>query len=353
MSEQPTDRFLGLHESEYRRLAALENVSAETVTEALRQIGHEAKVTACEYVRPSAYNGIFDIVLDGTLATLHVWFGDSLAGAEAELALRRRLVSCGLPLETIRLPVGDEPLHVGGQPACVLERAEGNEGPNYVPVNVTDAYAETAANMARLVAQVHVSALGLERLDYREPPWLASLATWKPELSVGRAGERGTAVLAALDAAKARFEAHCAATHLPVGVVHGCPGTWTVLVDDAGRITTMLDLDSAHRDHLVFDLAHLLTQWGQCAVSESESRFEPALVRRILDAYTQVRPLSHAEREALATAVPLRHAIDMLRVWNAVGNEKLVPFSWPEYLDGLHVELFEDAEWRDLVVGAA
>ena len=353
MSEQPTDRFLGLHESEYQRLAALENICADAVTEALRQIGHDAQVTTCEQVRTSRYNVDYDIVLDGAPATLHVWFGDRSAGAEAELALRRRLASCGLPIETPLLPVGDEPLNVAGRLARVFKRAEGNEGPNYTPVKVTDAYAETAANMARLVAQVHVSALGLERLDYREPPWLASLAAWKRELSVGRAGERGTAVLATLDAAKARFEAHCAATHLPVGVVHGCPGTWTVLVDDAGRITTMLEIDSAHRDHLVFDLAHLLTQWGQCAVSESESRFEPVLVRRILDAYTQVRPLSHAEREALATAVPLRHAIDMLRVWNAVGNEKLVPFSWSEYLDGLHVELFEDAEWRDLVVGAA
>ena len=193
MSEQqPTDRFLGWEESEYQRMAALKDVSADTVSEALRQIGHGAQVTNCEQVRMSRYNVDYDIVVDGAPATLHVWFGDSPAGAEAELALRRRLAFCGLPLETIRLPVGDEPLHVAGQPACLLERAEGNEGPNYTPVKVTDAYAETAANMARLVAQVHVSALGLEHLDYREPPWLTSLATWKPELSVGRAGERGT-----------------------------------------------------------------------------------------------------------------------------------------------------------------
>ena len=354
MSQQPTDRFLGIHDHEYERMAQLGDLSPESVTEGLRHIGHPAEVAACKQVRTSAYNSIYDIDLDGAPATLHVWFGHSPDGADAELTLRRRLASCGLPLETVLVPAGDARLTVAGQPAVVFERAKGKEGPNYTPVKVTDAYAETAADMARLVAKVHVGALGLEHLAYREASWLESLAAWKPELDIDRAGERGRAVLDALEAAKTRFEAHCDAARLPVGVVHGCPGTWTVLTDEAGRVTTMLDVDSAHRDRLVFDLAHLLTQWGRCAVSESESRFEPVLVRRILEAYTEVRPLSHAEREALATAAPLRGAIDMLRIWNAVGNERIVPFSWSEYLDGQarKVELFEDADWRDLVVGA-
>ena len=193
--------------------------------------------------------------------------------------------------------------------------------------------------------------MGLEELDYREPPWLSNLASWTTELDMAKADGRAMAVLDAIDSAARRFQVFCDGARLPVGVAHGCPGPWTVLVDDARQIVALLELDSAHRDHLVFDVAHLITQWGQVAVSETKSRFEPVLVERILKEYSAVRPLSVAEREALVTAVPLRHCIDLLRIWNAVGNEQLVPFSWSEYLDRMQVERFEDSEWRELVMG--
>ena len=349
MSE-PTDRFLGLDDSECEQMKSLENLSPATVSEALRRSGHPSHVSACKQARQSAYNFNYDIVLDGAPAALNVWFGAPSTGAAAELALRRRLASCGLPVQRVLVPAADEYLTVAGQPAAMLERIKGEAGPNYVPTKATDAYTETAAAMARLVAKIHVSAMGLEQLDYREPPWLTNLASWKTELDMSKADERGAAALKAIDAAATRFTAYCDGARLPVGVVHGCPGPWTVLVDDSRQIAALLDLDSAHRDHLVFDVAHLITQWGQCAVSETKSRFEPVLVRRILKEYSAVRPLSDAERIALATAVPLRHCIDWLRIWNAVGNARIVPFSWSEYLDGMQIELFEDAAWRDLVV---
>ncbi len=232
------------------------------------------------------------------------------------------------------------------------KRIEGEEGPNYSPTEASDAYVETAAAMARLVAMIHVSAMGLEELDYREPPWLTNLASWKTELDMAKADGRAASVLNAIDSAAVRFHAFCDSARLPVGVVHGGPGAWIVLVDDSRQVAALLEFDSAHRDHLVLDVAHLITQWGQCAVSETKSRFEPVLVKRILKEYSAVRPLSAAERTALATAVPLRHCIDLLRVWNAVGNEQIVPFSWSEYLDGMQVELFEDSEWRELVMAA-
>ena len=350
---QPSDRYLGLDDSEYEQMdSLLDGLRPETVTEALRRVGSSSQVTTCEQVRQSRYNFSYDVVLDGAPVALNVWYGASPAGAEAELALRRRLVSCGLPVQRALLPAGEERLTVGGQPAVVLERIEGEEGPNYSPTKASDAYIETAAAMARLVAKMHVAAMGLEELDYREPPWLTNLASWKTELDMAKADGRAVAVLDAIDAAARRFQVFCEGARLPVGVVHGCPGAWTILVDDARQIVALLELDSAHRDHLVFDVAHLITQWGHVAVSEMKSRFEPVLVRRILKEYSSVRPLSDAEREALVTAVPLRHCIDWLRIWNAVGNEQMVPFSWSEYLDGMQVELFEDTEWRELVMGA-
>ncbi|MYD98413.1 MAG: phosphotransferase [Gammaproteobacteria bacterium] len=348
---QASDRFLGLEDSEYEQMGSLDGLRPEMVTEALRRVGSSSQVTACEQARQSRYNFSYDIVLDGAPAALNVWCGASPAGAEAELALRRRLVSCGLPVQRALVPAADERLTVGGQPAVVLERIEGEEGPNYVPTKVSDTYVETAAAVARLVAKMQVSAMGLEELDYREPPWLSNLASWKTELDMAKADGRAMAALDAIDSAARRFQVFCDGARLPVGVAHGCPGPWTVLVDDARQIVALLELDSAHRDHLVFDVAHLITQWGQVAVSETKSRFEPVLVERILKEYSAVRPLSVAEREALVTAVPLRHCIDLLRIWNAVGNKQLVPFSWSEYLDRMQVERFEDSEWRELVMG--
>ncbi len=348
---QPSDRYLGLEDSEYEQMQSLAGLTPDAVTDALRRIGSPSEVTACEQVRQSAYNFSYDIVLDGGPAALNVWYGEP-AGAVAELALRRRLASCGLPVQNVLVAEADERLTVAGHPAVVLERLPDEEGPNYAPTKATPSYIETAAAMARLVARIHVGAMGLEDLAYREAPWLTNLGSWKTELEMSRADARATAILDEVDTAATRFLTFCDDEQLPVGVVHGCPGAWTVLVTPRWQIAALLEFDSAHRDHLVFDIAHLITQWGQCAVSETRARFEPVLIRRILKEYSSVRPLSEAERQALVTAVPLRHCIDWLRIWNAVGNEELVPFSWSEYLDGMQVELFEDSEWRELVMAA-
>ena len=270
-------------------MQSLDGLRPEVVTDALRRIGSSSQVTACELVRQSAYNLSYDIVLDGAPAALNVWFGEP-AGAEAELALRHRLVSCGLPVQNVLVAEAHERLTVAGHPAVVLQRLQGEDGPNYMPAKATPSYIETAAAMARLVARIHVGALGLEDLAYREAPWLTNLASWRTELNMSRADARAKAILDQMDAAATRFLAFCDDEQLPVGVVHGCPGAWTVLVTPRWQIAALLELDSAHRDHLVFDIAHLITQWGQCAVSETRARFEPVLVRRILKEYSAVRP---------------------------------------------------------------
>ena len=104
-------------------------------------------------------------------------------------------------MQSALFPVGDERLNVAGKPAVVLERIEGEEGPNYspptrqlpanyLPTEASDAYVETAAAGARLVAMNHVSAMGLEELHYREPPWLTNLAAWKTELDMALRPQR-------------------------------------------------------------------------------------------------------------------------------------------------------------------
>ena len=102
---QPSDRYLGLEDSEYEQMdSLLDGLRPETVTEALRRVGSSSQVTACEQVRQSRYNFSYDIVLDGAPVALNVWYGALPAGAEAELALRRRLVSCGLPVQRVLVP---------------------------------------------------------------------------------------------------------------------------------------------------------------------------------------------------------------------------------------------------------
>lgn len=161
------------------------------------------------------------------------------------------------------------------------------------------------------------------------------------------AGDRGREIVAAVDAAASAFTVFCDESMLPMGVVHGSPGAYSVLVDDS-RIRTLFDLGSAHHDLLVLDVAHIVSQWGVLADGERTSHFDPTLVRRIIDGYCSVRPLSHAEREALALAVPLRFAIDWLRIWGLVGQGQ-TPFTWDQYLSAFaRLELTESAEWRGL-----
>ena len=270
------------------------------------------------------------------------------------------MASSGLPVPRVVVPEADGQLVVDGRPACVLQRMPGTEGPNYLPRTFKESYARTAVDMAGLIAKVHVCAIGLDDLDYREPAWLSNLQSWKPMLDMAkfggesgeekRLGERASAIVQATDAAAARLRTLCDAARLPVGVVHGCPAPFCVLVDDSGGVSALLDFDSAHRDYLVFDIAHLLTQWSAVADTPSEQvRHHPTLVRRIIAAYSAVRPLSADEREALAIAVPLRHCIDWLRIWNSVGDTNIVPFSAEEYLDGFDIGLFDDPEWEALI----
>ena len=216
-----------------------------------------------------------------------------------------------------------------------------------MPTRVTANYAALAEDMARNVATMHVSALGLEALEYRETTWLKNLGTFTRDLDYSAAGDRGREVVAAVDAAASAFKAFCDESMLPMGVVHGSPGAYSVLVD-GDRIRTLFDLGAAHHDLLVLDVAHIVSQWGLLADGERTNHYDPTLVRRIVRGYCSVRPLSQAEREALVLAVPLRFAIDWLRIWGLVGQGR-IPFTWDQYLGAFERHsLAESQEFRSL-----
>ena len=306
------------------------SLTPRVLTAALQRAGSSATVTTCRAIKQLTENHLYEIDLDGRAAALRIWAVASPAHAHAQVALERRLASCGLPVPDVLLPAAGETLVINGRPAAVLERHEGQPGPNYMPTRVTANYAALAEDMARTVATMHVSALGLEALEYRETTWLENLGTFTRDLDFSEAGDRGREIVAAVDTAASAFTAFCNESMLPMGVVHGSPGTYSVLVDDR-RIRTLFDLESAHHDLLVLDVAHIVSQWGLLADGERTNHYDRTLVRRVIDGYCSVRPLSHAEREALALAVPLRSAIDRLRIWGLVGQGR-TPFTWEEYL---------------------
>ena len=305
------------------------DVTPRSVTAALQKAGSTAKVTVCKPVDPPSQNYLYEIDIDGSPALLRVWWQASAAQADAQLTLERRLNSCGLPVPAVIVPEEGRSLEVDGRPASVVQRLDGSPGPNYMPVRPSDTYAALAEDISRIAATIHVSvirAMGLEGLDYRETTWLDNLASWTRDLDFSEAGDRGRDVVAAVVAAARQFRAFCDRAMLPTGVIHGSPGPWTVLVD-GDRITALRDLDDAHRDHLALDVGHIVEQWGVVAHDEPMQRYDPALVRRIVRGYCGVRPLSSAEREAVAMAVPLRCAIERLPIWDLVGGDKM-PSTW-------------------------
>lgn len=329
------------------------DVTPRSVMAALHEAGSTAKVTACKPIEPPSENYLYEIELDGAPALLRVWWQASSSQAQAQLTLERRLNSCGLPVPAVIVPGEGRGLEVDGAPASVVQRLAGSPGPNYMPIRPSDTYAALAEDISRIAATIHVGAMGLEGLDYRETTWLENLESWTQGLDFSAAGDPGREAVAEVEAAARKFTAFCREAMLPVGVVHGSPGPWNVLVD-GDRISALVDLDSAHRDYLALDVAHIVSQWGAVADNdESTHRYDPRLVRGIVRGYCSIRPLSGAEREALAMAVPLRHGIDWLRIWDLVGQGK-TPFTWAEYLAAFReLELIESEEWHGLIADAA
>lgn len=329
------------------------DVTPRSVMAALQKAGSTAKVTVCKPIDPPSENYLYEIDLDGSPALLRVWWQASASQAQAQLTLERRLNSCGLPVPVVIVPEEGAGLEIDGRPASVVQRLDGSLGPNYMPVRPSATYAALAEDISRIAATIHISAMGLESLDYRETTWLKSLESWTEGLDFSAAGDPGREAVAGVEAAARKFTAFCEEAMLPTGVVHGSPGPWNVLVD-GNRVSALVDMDSAHRDYLALDVAHIVSQWG--VVAEDRSRlkaYDPRLVRGIVRGYCSVRPLSRAEREALAMAVPLRYGIEWLRIWDLVGQGK-TPFTWAEYLAAFReLELIESEEWHGLIADAA
>jgi homoserine kinase type II len=85
-------------------------------------------------------------------------------------------------------------------------------------------------------------------------------------------------------------------TNLPSGLIHGDLFRDNVLIDESGgtpRVSALLDFESACQGPYVYDLMVTVLAW--CYGAE----LEPDLVRAMVSAYHQRRPLSPLEQQAM------------------------------------------------------
>jgi Ser/Thr protein kinase RdoA (MazF antagonist) len=236
------------------------------------------------------------------------------------------------------------------EPAALFAFIDGEHPPNRLAHELSEEHLALASQMGRLIGRVHVSLAGLSHLPYREQSYTNRLREReKKARSLDLAGpvrERVNRILSTIAGAEYDLARQASEGRLQVGVVHDDPGPWNVLVRD-GSVNALLDFDIIHRDLLVYDLAHVITQWAAIANSSVFHGYDGRAVCAIVAGYESVRKLSGSERGALARAVPLRSAIDLLL---PLGDVLALPdWDFEEYLDRFDVlSLLEDPAWHDI-----
>ena len=91
---------------------------------------------------------------------------------------------------------------------------------------------------------------------------------------------------------------------LPRGVVHADAHGNNLLVnpDDSSHLIALIDFDDAHESFLLTDVCSLVDIWG---LDRGTYEHDPARTRRVLGAYTGLRPLTLSERELFPDVLAL------------------------------------------------
>ena len=222
------------------------------------------------------------------------------------LDLMAHLARHGIPCPA---PIAD--LHdrflstLNGKPAALVTRLEGAS---------VDAPGEAhCAELGGLLARMHLAARSFG--GYLENPrgpkwWRRAAADVRPFLDA----ERG-----ALLERELQFQARHRMPDLPRAAVHADLFRDNALFKD-GRISAVFDFYFAGVDCFAYDLAVCVNDW--CLVDPArDRRLDEKRTQALLGAYTAVRPLSPAEREAWP--VMLRAAA--LRFWLSRLHDKYLP----------------------------
>lgn len=202
------------------------------------------------------------------------------------LGFMQALAAAGIPTAAVEKTVtGDTTRVLAGKTAIITRFLAGNW-----PRRPT---AAETAKLGALLARMHLAGQALKAARTNAmslPAWqslIQACGDRADELQVGLAGELQTA----LATAKRDMP-----RDLPQGVIHADLFPDNVFFGDDGEISGVIDFYFACRDTLAYDLMLTLNAWCFTPMGElDEDR-----ARALIDSYLAVRPLSEAEKAALA-----------------------------------------------------
>jgi homoserine kinase type II len=235
-------------------------------------------------VAAGSVNSNFSVDSTSGRVFLRLYEEQDLAGAKKEAAILERLGRAGVPTAApLRRLDGALVSVIKGKPAAVFAWKEGTMR---CQAGVT---AEDAWRVGEALARIHVAGQSetiasgrfrfedlAVRLDRIESSGDARLVALVPSL-------RGT--LARVHSARD--------LELPQGLIHSDLFRDNVLWGDSGRLTALLDFESACRGTYAYDLMVTVLAW--CVGDD----LVPALASAMREGYETVRPLSEVEKRAL------------------------------------------------------
>ena len=325
----------------------------ETMVKTLRDEGFNSPIVSVQQIQnPHGINDVYLVEYEGGKAVLRVWKLSSPPQAIAQLKALQRLEECSFPSPRRLFPRSpDRILTVAGRPAAVFEFIQGRHPPtNTVRPKFSESDIELSAQIGALIARAHVALTGLATLDHRVHSYSHYLhERVRTARTLDIDATTGDRLEHILDTITKEEQELSDSKQLPIGLIHDDAGPWNVLLRN-GSVAALLDSESIHEDLPVYDIAHVIGQWGSCSGNTGYFGFDTDAVRAIVGAYASVRPLSAIEREALARAVPLRHAIQLLVP--LVDVLDLPDWNFGEYLDRFELmTLRDDPGWLDLFMG--
>lgn len=326
-------------------------IDSETIAAALREEGFDLPITSVRHIPEGRVNDNYLVEYEGGKAVLRVWRLSSQPQVIAELTALQCLEEHRFPGPRRLMPRNSGcSLTVADRPAALFAFIEGEHLPLVLPSELSDDRIELAGQVSSLIAQAHVALTDLKQLGFRERSYafrLRERVEAAQSLDVaGATRDRLSSILSTITQEAQNLTDHGSNGRLPLGLIHDDPGSWNVLVRD-GSAVALLDFDIMHQDILIYDLAHVISQWATCANLTVFYGHDAKAIRSIVKAYDSVRPLSAFERKALARSVPTRQATDLLIPLRDILD--LPDWDFEDYLDRFDMmALRDDAAWIDL-----
>ncbi len=230
-------------------------------------------------------NSNFALRAGGRCFFLRLYEERDRAGAERETAMVDRLSRAGVPTPApIHRVCGGFVSEIRGRPAALLPWRVGTMR---CQAGVT---ASDARSVGEALARVHVAGA---REDCEEGRFRFADLVSRLDRIAASGDSRFVGIVPSLR--EALTSAHAARNaRLPRGLVHGDLFRDNVLWDADGRLSALLDFESACDGTFAYDLMVTVLAW--CVGDDLDVR----LARAMREGYEGVRPLEDAERDALA-----------------------------------------------------